>query len=137
MVVVGAGQAGLSLSYCLSERQIDHVVLERGAVGQSWRDQRWDSFCLVTPNWTVRLAGGAYDGEDPHGFMARDEWLAWLEGYAARFGAPVVEHAEVTGVASRDNQWDVAVRGPGSQTARAVVLATATHQLPRPPAAIG
>ena len=137
MVVVGAGQAGLSLSYCLSERQIDHVVLERGAVGQSWRDQRWDSFCLVTPNWTVRLAGGAYDGEDPHGFMARDEWLAWLEGYAARFGAPVVEHAEVTGVASRDNQWDVAVRGHGSLTARAVVIATATHQLPRTPAAIG
>ena len=71
VVVIGAGQAGLSVSHELSAAGVDHVVLERGRVGETWRG-RWDTFCLVTPNWTVRLPGGAYAGDDPDGFMPRD-----------------------------------------------------------------
>src|SRR5439155_23115961 len=68
VVVIGAGQAGLSVSHELTELGVEHVVLERGRVGQSWRD-RWDSFCLVTPNWTVGLSGAYYEDNDPTGYM--------------------------------------------------------------------
>ena len=71
VVVIGAGQAGLAVSHELSELGVDHVVLERARVGQSWRD-RWDSFCLVTPNWTMSLPGFPYAGDDPDGFVPRD-----------------------------------------------------------------
>jgi putative flavoprotein involved in K+ transport len=90
VVVIGAGQAGLAVSHELSGRGVDHIVLERRRVGQSWRD-RWDSFCLVTPNWTMSLPGSRYSGEDPEGFVSRDEIVGYLERYAAGFGAPVYE----------------------------------------------
>ncbi len=95
VVVVGAGQAGLAVSHELTQAGVAHVVLERGRVGQSWRG-RWDSFCLVTPNWFVQLPGHPYDGGDPDGFMPRDEVVAYLERYAAGFDAPVREGVEVT-----------------------------------------
>ena len=95
VVVVGAGQAGLAMSRELTRAGVAHVVLERGRVGQTWRG-RWDSFCLVTPNWSVRLPGHHYDGDDPDGFMPRDEIVAYLERYAERFGAPVREGVAVT-----------------------------------------
>ena len=98
-VVVGAGQAGLAVSHELSAAGIEHVVLERGRIGQSWR-QRWDSFCLVTPNWTVRLPGRSYDGPDPDGFMPRDEIVRTLEKYAGGFRAPVRENVGVAAVES-------------------------------------
>jgi cation diffusion facilitator CzcD-associated flavoprotein CzcO len=81
VVVVGGGQAGLAVSYELTALEVGHVVLERGRVGQTWRD-RWDSFSLVTPNWSVQLPGGAYGGDDPDGFMPRDEVVRHLESYA-------------------------------------------------------
>src|SRR4051794_21107389 len=89
-VVVGGGQAGLSVSHELTAAGVSHVVLERGRVGETWRG-RWDSFCLVTPNWSVRLPGHPYDGDDPDGFMPRDEIVGYLERYAASSGAPVHE----------------------------------------------
>jgi putative flavoprotein involved in K+ transport len=73
VVVIGAGQAGLATSYHLKRRGAEHVVLEQDCLGESWRSQRWDSFCLVTPNWTLQLPGFAYQGSDPDGFMGRDE----------------------------------------------------------------
>src|SRR5215208_1942645 len=85
VVVVGAGQAGLAVSYELTAREVEHVVLERARVGQSWLGL-WDSFCLVTPNWTMRLPGAAYSGDDPEGFVPRDEIVRYLRGYAASCG---------------------------------------------------
>jgi hypothetical protein len=72
VIIVGGGQAGLSISYCLKDRGVDHVVFEQNRVGHAWRHQRWDSFCLVTPNWQCQLPGFPYSGDDPNGFMARD-----------------------------------------------------------------
>src|SRR5437764_14377809 len=95
VVVVGAGQAGLAVSRELTEAGISHVVLERGLVAETWRG-RWDSFCLVTPNWGVQLPGGEYDGTDPDGFMLCDEVVAHLERYASGFGAPVQAGVQVT-----------------------------------------
>ena len=97
VVVVGAGQAGLAVSHELKEAGVEHVVLERSRIGETWRG-RWDSFCLVTPNWSVLLPGGAYAGDDPDGYMHRDEVVAHLERYADGFGAPVRLGVEVTAI---------------------------------------
>ena len=84
VLVVGAGQAGLAMSHCLSARGIAHVVLERGRVGESWRSERWDSLRLLTPNWMSRLPGHGYAGPDPDGFMAKGEVIAMLEAVKHR-----------------------------------------------------
>ena len=78
-VVIGAGHAGLAASYCLTQRSIDHVVLERGEVANSWRNERWDSLKLFTPNWQARLPGFAYAGDDPDGFMAVSDVIDFID----------------------------------------------------------
>jgi glycine/D-amino acid oxidase-like deaminating enzyme len=134
-VVVGGGQAGLAVSHELSARGVEHVVVERGRVGQTWRD-RWESFCLVTPNWSVQLPGGAYDGPDPDGFMPRDEVVGHLEWYAASFEAPVREHLEVTSLDSAQGGGFRLATSGGELRAARVVLATGAYQRPhRPPGA--
>jgi putative flavoprotein involved in K+ transport len=100
VVIIGAGQAGLAVSYELMQDGVEHVVLERGRVGQTWRGW-WDGLHLISPNWSVRLTGHAYDGDDPDGFMSRDEIVAWLERYAQRFGAPVREGIDVVSLEGR------------------------------------
>src|SRR5678815_856603 len=95
VIVIGAGPAGLAASHELQQAGVDHIVLERGRVGQSWRD-RWDSFCLVTPNWYVRLPGGTYAGADPDGFMSRDQVVAHLERYAQGIGTPILDRTRVS-----------------------------------------
>ena len=131
MAVIGAGQAGLAVSHELTELGIEHVVLERGRVGQTWRD-RWDSFCLVTPNWSVQLPGGGYDGPEPDGFMPRDEIVGHLERYAA--DAPVRAGVEVDGVEVGDGF--VLRTSAGDLAGDALVVATGTYRRPHlPPAA--
>src|SRR6516225_11981244 len=88
-VVVGAGHAGLAMSRRLTERSIDHVVLERGEIAHSWRTQRWPSLRLLTPNWQLRLPDHPYDGDDPDGFMPAGDVADALTGYARLVGAPV------------------------------------------------
>jgi putative flavoprotein involved in K+ transport len=132
VIVVGAGPAGLAASHELLSLGIDHVVLERGRVGQSWRD-RWESFCLVTPNWYVQLPGGAYAGDDPDGFMPRDEVVAHLERYASGFGAPVLDQTEVAALRSENGRF-VLDTSEGQMRTSAVVVATGAFQQPhRPP----
>ena len=131
-VVVGAGQAGLAVSHELTEAGVDHVVLERGRVGETWRN-RWDSFCLVTPNWSVQLPGGAYDGEDPDGFMPRDEIVAFFERYAASFEAPVREGVEITSLRAATGGFTLE-SSDGVIDARTVVLAAGAYQRPHRPA---
>jgi putative flavoprotein involved in K+ transport len=130
VVVVGAGQAGLATSCELTKAGVEHVVLERGRVGQTWRD-RWDSFCLVTPNWSVQLPNGHYEGPDPDGFMARDEIVAYLEGYAA--GAPVHESVSVNSIVALGDGFALET-SVGELRAGAVVLATGAYQRPHRPA---
>ena len=133
-VVVGGGQAGLAVSHELAEAGVPHVVLERGRVGQTWRG-RWDSFCLVTPNWSVQLPGHHYDGDDPDGFMPRDQIVAYLERYAASFYAPVREGVEVTALRAGSNGQLGLDTSDGSIEARNVVLSTGAYQRPNRPRA--
>jgi putative flavoprotein involved in K+ transport len=110
-------------------------VIERGRLGQTWRD-RWDSFCLVTPNWSVQLPGGAYDGDDPDGYMARDAIVRHLERYAASFGAPVREEVQVTSLDAAPGGGFTLSTAEGALSADHVVLATGAYQRPhRPPGA--
>jgi putative flavoprotein involved in K+ transport len=132
-VVVGGGQAGLSVSHELSVAGVPHVVLERGRVGQTWRN-RWDSFCLVTPNWSVQLPGHPYDRDDPDGFMPRDEIVAYLERYARGFEAPVREGVEVTALRPGRDGRLVLDTSDGEIEARNVVLSTGAYQRPNRPA---
>jgi len=141
VVLVGAGQAGLSLSHELRRGGVDHVILERGRVGETWRG-RWNSFCLVIPNWTVQLPGYWYAG-DPNGFMPRDDIVAHLAGYAQSFQAPVREGITVTALephapdsAGRDGRGGFLLRtSSGEMRARQVVLASGAYQKPHRPAA--
>ncbi|MEO1092309.1 MAG: NAD(P)-binding domain-containing protein [Pseudomonadota bacterium] len=97
-VIIGAGHSGLAFSHCLSDRSIDHVVLERGEVANAWRTERWDALRLLTPNWLSRLPGDEYRGRDPHGFMTKTEIIDRLDRYAQRSLAPVEIQKEVRSV---------------------------------------
>jgi cation diffusion facilitator CzcD-associated flavoprotein CzcO len=135
VVIVGAGQAGLSLSHELAAAGVDHIVLERGRVGETWRG-RWDSFCLVIPNWTVQLPGGRYRGDDPDGFMPKSEIVRHLVEYAESFGAPVHEGVRVTSLEPGDHGAFLLRTSNGDIRAKEVVLASGGYQKPhRPPAA--
>jgi putative flavoprotein involved in K+ transport len=132
VVIVGAGQAGLAASHELTQAGVAHVVLERGRVGQTWRG-RWDSFCLVTPNWFCQLPGNPYDGSDPDGFMLRDEVVAFLERYAARVEAPVREGIEVTRLRPAPDGDFLLETSAGPIVAKTVVLSTGAYQRPYRP----
>ena len=132
-VVLGAGHAGLAMSHCLTSRSIDHVVLERGEVANSWKTERWDSLRLLTPNWQSRLPGCAYEGDDPDGFRTMPETIAFLERYAERCRAPVETHTRVTSVRGDPAGYRV-VTDRGEWVCRAVVLASGACNLPNVPA---
>jgi putative flavoprotein involved in K+ transport len=130
VVIVGGGQAGLSLSHYLQQRSIDHVVFERHTAMHAWRTQRWDNFCLVTPNWQCKLPGHEYRGGDPHGFMKKDEILRYLEDFKAVVNAPLREEVAVRRVAARaQGGFDVKTSN-GDCTADQVVVASGGYQVP-------
>jgi putative flavoprotein involved in K+ transport len=131
-VVVGAGHAGLAMSRRLTERSIDHVVLERGEVANSWRTQRWPSLRLLTPNWQTRLPGYDYAGDDPDGFMPAAGVVAALTAYARLIGAPVRTATTVQTLSARPQGFEIRA-GDDLLHARAVVLATGACNLPAIP----
>jgi cation diffusion facilitator CzcD-associated flavoprotein CzcO len=133
VAVVGAGHAGLALSHELSQAGVEHLVLERGAVGETWR-RRWDSFCLVTPNWTLQLPDGRYANDDPDGFMPRDDIVAHLVGYAQIFRAPVREGVDVSRLRADDGNGFGLSTSNGDMRAQQVVLASGAYQKPYRPA---
>lgn len=135
VVVVGAGQAGLSVSYHLRQRAIEHVLLERGRVGEAWRSRRWDSFALNAPNWAFRLPGYEYGGSNPDSFMLRDELVAEFTGYAERIDAPIEEGVEVRLVSRDDSASPFLIdTTSGHVEARAVIAATGPYQRRHRPA---
>ncbi len=133
VIIVGGGQAGLSMSYFLKAQGIDHVIFEKQRIAHAWREQRWDSFCLVTPNWQCKLPGYPYPGPDPHGFMLKDEIVAYVESYAEMIAAPVREGVAVSRVA-RDAAGRFTVEtSAGACTADAVVFAVSGYHVPTIP----
>src|SRR5947199_10122625 len=106
-VIVGAGHCGLAMSRCLAARSVDHVVLERGEVANSWRTERWDSLRLLTPNWQTTLPGQTYRGRDPDGFMTMAEVVDFIGGYATTIDAPIQPGTTVTRVSPTETGYRV------------------------------
>ena len=131
--VIGAGHAGLAASRFLSERSIDHVLLERGEVANSWRRERWDSLRLLTPNWQTRLPGAPYEGPDPDGYMTMREVIDVISHYASRVAAPVRTHTAVTAVTRADDGYRV-VTSRGEIGCRCVVIASGACNVASVPA---
>ncbi|MBP1842998.1 putative flavoprotein involved in K+ transport [Rhizobium petrolearium] len=133
-VVIGGGQAGLSASHYLKKHGIDHVVFEKKTVAHKWKDERWDAFCLVTPNWQCQLPDHPYDGDDPHGFMVKDEIIAYVDRFIKRVNAPVLEGTAVISVEKNGDLFKVETSA-GTVTADSVILATSLYSRPAIPRA--
>jgi putative flavoprotein involved in K+ transport len=132
VVVIGGGQAGLVASHALTERDVDHVVLERAYVGERWRAERWDSLRFQFPNTVLSLPGMPYDGQEPDGYAHYREVLHWVQRYATEVRAPVREQTAVTSLVRRSGGWLV-MTDQGVIRCRAVVLATGPFQRARVP----
>jgi putative flavoprotein involved in K+ transport len=133
VIIIGGGQAGLSVSYCLKQQGIAHHLFEKNRIGHDWRSRRWDSFCLVTPNWQCKLPGFPYSGGDPHGFIPKDEIVKYLEDYAASFDPPVSEGVGVEQLRKNDEGvFEISTRA-GNYTADQVVIATGGYHIPSLP----
>lgn len=133
-VVVGGGQAGLSASHYLKKHGIDHVVFEKQTVAHKWKTERWDAFCLVTPNWQCQLPDHPYDGADPHGFMVKDEIIAYVDRFVKKVDAPVFEGTSVIALEKTGDVFRIESTA-GIATADSVILATSLYSQPFVPRA--
>ena len=131
-VVIGAGHTGLATSHCLAALNIDHVVIERGEVGHSWRTERWESLRLLTPNWLTRLPGLTYDGDDPDGYMDMTGIVAFLERYARLVSPELWTRTNVESVTASADGYQV-VTDRGSIACSAVVIASGGFNIARLP----
>ncbi|EKU98686.1 flavin-dependent oxidoreductase, MSMEG_0569 family [Leptolyngbya sp. PCC 7375] len=132
VAIVGGGQAGLSISYCLKQRGIDHIIFEKNKIAHSWRSKRWDTFCLVTPNWQCLLPGYPYPGNDPDGFMQRDEIVQYIEDYAKSFKPLIKEGVTVSKISKPENVFEIET-SIGHYIADQVVIATGGYHTPKMP----
>lgn len=133
VAVVGGGQAGLAISWHLKRAGLGHVVFERRRAAHEWRSARWDSFCLVTPNWQCRLPGFPYAGKDPDGFMLRDDIVAYLDAYIASFQPPLMENTAVQRLRRlSDGRFELGTTA-GTWYADQIVIATGGYQIPTVP----
>jgi putative flavoprotein involved in K+ transport len=132
VVIVGGGQAGLSASAWLKKEGTRHVIFEKNRVAHAWRSQRWDAFCLVTPNWQCQLPDFPYPGNDPNGFMPREDIVAYVEAFAREIDAPVREGINVSRI-GRDGKLFVVETSEGTVIADNVILAVSGYHVPNVP----
>jgi putative flavoprotein involved in K+ transport len=133
-VIVGGGQAGLATSYHLTQNGREHLIMEQAPqAAHVWRDERWDSFTLVTPNWSLKLPGAKYNGPEPNGFMPRAEIIAYFEKYVERFQLPVVCNTRVLSIEPLERKGYRVQTSGKTFTAKNVVIATGFFQKPKIP----
>ena len=132
-VVIGAGHAGLAVSHLLNAHSVDHVVLERGEVANTWRQERWDSLRLLTPNWQTRLPGFSYDGDDPDGFMTMEEVVEFIDAYASFVDPPLHTNTPVESVRRSGDRYEVRANGRVWEADTVVIASGAFNQAKTPP----
>ena len=130
VAIVGGGQAGLSMSYYLQANNIDHIVIEKNNVMNAWKDKRWDSFTLVTPNWQCQLPGHLYAGDDPNGFMNKGEILDYLNNFAKKVNAPTIINTTVSKVSGDYASGYSLETNFGTISAEQVVIASGSYPVP-------
>ncbi|MEC9293042.1 MAG: NAD(P)-binding domain-containing protein [Chloroflexota bacterium] len=133
IVVVGAGSAGLATSYWLTRMKLDHVVIERGDIGNTWIKERWDGFHLVNPNWALRLPGFHYTGSQPEGYLSKDATIAYLHDYAKYFDSPVLTDVAVESLVKKDHYYLLNTSKGQNISARCVIIATGAFGIPKIP----
>src|ERR1700733_9001335 len=134
VIIIGAGQAGLGVSYFLKRAGIRHIVLERSRIGESWRSQRWDSFSFNTPNAMTVMPGCTYAGADPDGFMSHHAFVDMLETFARDHGLPIVSLTPAISLSRSVDSGPYEVRTPERTiVARSVVIANGSQNCPRVP----
>ncbi|HET6446989.1 MAG TPA: NAD(P)/FAD-dependent oxidoreductase [candidate division Zixibacteria bacterium] len=132
-VIVGGGQAGLAVSYLLTQQGRQNIILEKAdKAAEAWRNHRWDSFTFVTTNWTNQLPGAEYTGPDPEGFLPLKDIISYFEDYIERYNLPVRYNTEALSVEKSDGSFTVKTSGATYEAAN-VVIATGLHQRPRIP----
>lgn len=130
VLIIGGGQAGLSMSYNLKQQGINHLILEKNRIGHAWRNERWDTFCLVTPNWQCTLPGFPYAGNDPYGFMKKEDIVDYIDQYVASFEPPAAEGIVVTRLLrNAANVFEIETN-KGNLTADQVVVAIGGYHIP-------
>jgi putative flavoprotein involved in K+ transport len=130
VIIVGGGQAGLSVSYCLQKHGVDHMIFEKHRIGHSWRNDRWDTFCLVTPNWQCRLPDFPYSGNDPKGFMLKDEIVEYIEAFRRKVNPPIMEGVSVTRVCRGEKGKLYVTTSAGEFTTDHLMVATGGYDIP-------
>ena len=130
VIIVGGGQAGLSVAYGLQEKGIKYIIFEKNEIASSWKNKRWDKFCLVTPNFQCRLPGYSYSGDDPEGFMQKDEIVDFVKGYAATFNPNIKEGVEVIEVSKNEQSIFEVTTSLGAFTSEEVVIAAGNFHSP-------
>ena len=130
VIIVGAGQAGLSLSHYLQQRGIDHLLLEKNTPMHAWRHQRWDAFCLVTPNWQCKLPGHDYSGPEPHGFMKKAEIIDYLDAFVEKVKPPILTGVTVRHLTARAGGGHALQTTAGDFTAGQVVVCSGGYHEP-------
>lgn len=135
-LIIGGGQAGLSLSYYLNKREREHIVLEKSSqVADAWRNRRWDSFTLITPNWSFKLPGAEYDGSEPYGFMPKSEIISRFEQYEQENHMPVSYSTEVTRVEPMEDHFRYRIyTNNKTYESKNVIMATGMFQKGKIPA---
>lgn len=131
-IVIGGGQAGLAMSYCLTQQGIEHTILEQAPqAGHAWRNMRWDSFCLLTPNWSLLLPGNEYSGPEPDIFASRTEIITMLEQYASRYSMPLQYNAKAEAVMPLSGGDYHVITNKGDWQTQNVIMATGLFQRPK------
>ena len=134
IVIIGAGSAGLATSYWLTKKKLDHIVLERGKVANTWINERWDGFHLVNPNWAVRLPGFHYTGSEPEGYLSKNSTIEYLQNYAKYFSSPIRTGVVVESLLKNNNRYSLNTSKGQTINAQCVIVATGAFGVPRIPA---
>ena len=134
IVIIGAGSAGLATSYWLTKKKLDHIVLERGKVANTWINERWDGFHLVNPNWAVRLPGFHYTGSEPEGYLSKNSTIEYLQNYAKYFSSPIRTGVVVESLLKNNNRYSLNTSKEQTINAQCVIVATGAFGVPRIPA---